>query len=144
MLLSGSLSDLQAAVKRLHEGSYTCILCQQGRFLTSEKRGIIPLLTWLEEGKLKDALVADKIIGKAAAMLLILGGVKGAYGDVMTETAHALLTQEGLEVGCGQLTQTIVNRKGDGPCPMELAVKELEEPALAPAALHKALEQLQK
>ena len=68
------MKNLPAATELLRQGSYTCILCQQGRFLTSEKRGIMPLLCWLEEDRLKGSCVADKIIGKAAALLLIFGG----------------------------------------------------------------------
>lgn len=143
MLLSGGVKNLQAAAELLRQGPYTCILCRQGRFLTSEKRGIVPLLCWLEEDRLKGSCVADKIIGKAAALLLILGGAEAVHGEVMTRTAYALLREKGLSVSYGELTETIVNRKGDGPCPMELAVKNLEDPALAPAALRAALEGLQ-
>ena len=137
------MKNLQAAAELLRQGPYTCILCRQGRFLTSEKRGITPLLCWLEEDRLRESCVADKIIGKAAALLLILGGAEAVHGEVMTRTAYALLREKGLSVSYGELTETIVNRKGDGPCPMELAVKNLEDPALAPAALRAALKGLQ-
>lgn len=91
---------------------------------------------------LKDACVADKIIGKAAALLLILGGAKAVYGEVMSENAHRLLTEAGLEVQYGSLVPYIVNRKEDGMCPMEQAVAGLSDPKEAPAALYAALGRL--
>ena len=129
-------------VALLREGSYTCILCKPPLLLTSEKRGIVPLLEHWEAGRLQDAFVADKIIGKAAAMLLVLGGAKGAYGEVMSEKARELLLAAGIEADYGQLTPYIINRRGDGLCPMEQAVSELSDPRDAPAALKAALQRL--
>ena len=39
-------------------------------------------------------------------------------------------------------TQAIVNRKGDGLCPMENAVKDIDEPEDALRAVNKTLERL--
>ena len=44
---------------------------------TDDRRGILPLMQWLSDGEfLRGAVVADKVIGKAAAFLLVLGGGK--------------------------------------------------------------------
>ena len=136
------MNGLDRALSLLREGSYTCILCRGELLLTSQKRGILPLLELWEETKLKDASVADRIIGKAAALLLILGGAKAAYGEVMSENAYRLLTEAGLEVQYGSLVPYIVNRKEDGMCPMEQAVAGLSDPKEAPAALYAALKRL--
>ena len=138
------VNELERALALLTEGTHTCVLCKNGQLMTSDRRGIAPLLSWLEQGDcLQNASVADKIIGKAAAMLLILGGAKAVYGQVMTHTARDLLEKAGMETAYGDLVQTIINRKGDGPCPMELAVRDLTEPGLAPQILRKTLQGLQ-
>lgn len=136
------MSTLEAAITLLREGAHTCILCRNELTLTSEKRGISPLLEHWESGRLKDAVVADKIIGKAAAMLLILGGARGVYGEVMSETAHGLLLAAGIETAFGTLAPYIINRRGDGLCPMEQAVLEISDPAQVPAALQATLQRL--
>ena len=43
--------------------------------LRSEARGIAPLLGWIEADKLalRGAAIADKVVGKAAAMLMVYG-----------------------------------------------------------------------
>lgn len=136
------MSTLESAAALLRESVHTCILCKPDLLLTSEKRGIVPLLEHLEAGRLRDAFVADKIIGKAAAMLLILGGAKGVYGEVMSEKAKELLLAAGIETAFGSLTPHIINRKGDGLCPMEQAVLDLSDPKEVPAAIKAALQRL--
>lgn len=127
------MKELQWA-KSLLKGNCTCVLCTPEGSLTSCARGIRPLLQWYEEGRLEAAWLADRIIGKAAALLLILGGARGIYAQVMTRSAAELLQRAGIAAQWGSLVETIVNRKGDGPCPMEIAVRELRGIEDAPAA----------
>lgn len=136
---------LSRAVTLLHSDSYTCILCDRDRILTSRSNGIAPLLTRIEDKEdLRGMVCADKIIGKAAAMLLLYGGVCAVHGDVLSVRAKALLEREGVAVSYSVLTDGIINRKGDGPCPMEQAVADLTDPAEAPRVLRATLEGLKK
>lgn len=136
---------LSRAVTLLHSDSYTCILCDRDRILTSRSNGIAPLLTRIEDKEdLRGMVCADKIIGKAAAMLLLYGGVCAVHGDVLSLRAKALLEREGVAVSYGVLTDGIINRKGDGPCPMEQAVADLTDPAEAPRVLRATLEHLKR
>ena len=81
-----------------------------------------------EAGKLKNALVADKIIGKAASVILILGGAKEVYGDTISKTALAYLTAHGIKALENRVIDVISNREGNGICPMERAVMDVEAP----------------
>lgn len=134
---------LSRAVRLLGSGDYTCVLCDKDRVLTSRRSGIAPLLLRIEEKEdLCGMACADKIIGKAAAMLLLCGGVRSVYGEVMSESAKALLEQSGAAVFYGTLTDRIINRTGDGPCPMEQAVAGLSDYHEAPDALRRQCEKL--
>ena len=134
---------LLRAVRLLHSGSYTCVLCDKNRVLTSRQNGIAPLLCRIEDGEnLTGTVCADKIIGKAAALLMIFSGIRAVHGEVMSRTAKALLEQAGIAVSCDALTDFIINRKGDGPCPMEKAVADVNDPAQAPAVLRATLNKL--
>lgn len=136
---------LSRAIELLHGGAFTCVLCGGDRVLTDTRRGIVPLLERMEAGEdLRGFCVADRIIGRAAAMLLLLGGVRAAHGDVMSAGAKAMLEANGVAVSFGTLTEGIINRRGDGPCPMEQAVADLTDPAAAPRVLREALNRLQK
>lgn len=99
--------------------------------------GIRPVLDLLSRGDLKRALVVDKIIGRAAAAICIVGGAKKVIGQVMSEDAKALLEEHGVIAEGRTMVKGIVNRKGDGPCPMEEKVKALTVPEKMVEALRR-------
>lgn len=135
------MNALRRGIKLLHSGAYTCILCDRDRVLTNQKRGVAPLLEWLDAGEnMRGAAVADRVIGRAAALLLLCGGVSAVYGEVMSAPARGLLRDAGVEAEFGVLVKAIRNRSNTGLCPMEQAVAGIADPALAPAALRAALE----
>lgn len=114
--------DLENCKSVLHGGAYTCVLQQNGQLYTETERGIRPLLHRLESGTLCGAVLADKVIGKAAAFLLIKGGVKAVWADVLSQPAAEVLRRAGIEYSCGKTVPYIQNRAGNGMCPMESAV----------------------
>lgn len=127
----------------LARGSYSCVIADRDRVMTSRARGIAPLLERAERSeRLEGAFVADRIIGKAAAMLLVVMRVASVYGQIMSREAEALLSANGIEVEYGALTDHIINRSGDGLCPMEQAVRDLTDCAAAPAVLRRRIEEL--
>ncbi len=121
----------------------TCVVIKNNKILNIETgRGVKPVIALYEQGILQDAAVVDKIIGKAAAMVLVLGGVKSCYGLTMSRTAAAYLASHGVAVEYGTLTEHIINRKGDGICPMEQTVAEIDDPAEALTALKNKIAEL--
>lgn len=134
---------LRSAVNLIREGTASCVVIRENRIIrTSTGTGIAPVIELYEEGALKDASVVDKIVGKASAMVLALGGAKGCYGVTMSKTAEAYLKAHQVSAAWDSLVETIANRAGDGVCPMEQTVRELDDPAEGLAALRKKLEEL--
>ena len=88
--------------------------------------------------------VADVIVGKAAAMLFVKSGISEVYGEVMSEAGSAYLQEHEIPCTYGTLTEKIINRKGDGICPMEQTVAELDNPEEGYKALKERMTQLQK
>lgn len=110
----------------LEEG-VTCLVIKNDEVIYSANgRGVKPLINLYENepDKLKDGYVIDKIIGKAAAIIVILGHAKKVYGEIMSESAYELLQSHNIDADFGHLVKTIVNRQNDGMCPLELAVKD--------------------
>lgn len=87
---------------------------------------------------------ADKIVGKAAAMLFVSVGVREVYACVMSEQAVKVFLKYGVQHSCDTLTQAIINRTGTGLCPMEQAVKDIENPSEAFDAVKPILDILKK
>lgn len=138
------LDELTYAKEMLRRGGYTLFLCSEGHVTFSEERGIVPLLTLTETDEWQGACAADKIVGKAAAMLYVLLGVQAVYAEVMSLPAKTLLESRGIRTAYGTLTDNIINRSGTGLCPMEQAVQALDNPADAPQAIREKLIQLRQ
>lgn len=97
------------------------------------------VLTSESESVLDGADVADKIVGKAAALLMVKGGVKNVYAEVLSKSAVAVFERYGVPYSFGTLTDRIINRRGDDTCPMEKTVACIDEPEAAYPALRSAL-----
>ncbi len=139
------MNDLEKAKEILAESGATCVLCRGGTVYTSEKSGIAPMMDFLTAGiDLSEYAAADKIIGRAAAMLFVLAGVAAVYGEVASEGALSVFAAHGIPCTYGTLTAAIVNRAGDGLCPMERATDGITDPAEAFTALQKALAALRR
>ncbi len=130
---------------RLEDENLTCIVQKDSRILTSKLRGIRPLLDWIEQGEdLHGACAADRIVGKAAAMLYVFMGVKGVFAEVLSESGLAVLRKYGIYAEYATLTPKIINREGTGLCPMEQTILTIDEPSAAYTALAKKAAELKK
>ena len=98
---------LSRAVRLLHRG-YTCVACDRDRVLTSQKPGVAPLLEWLDSDEsLRGCTVADRTVGREAAMLLLRSGVSTVYADVMSAPARSLLREAGVETEFAALVREL-------------------------------------
>ena len=70
---------------------------------------------------MKGASIADKVIGKAAAALIVLGGIGTVYADVISTPALTLLRNAGINVSFRTEVPFIENRDKNGWCPLESA-----------------------
>ena len=139
------MRDIEKAKEQLQSGKYTCVLCSGDIIYTSTLRGVAPLVEWLGSGmNLGGFSAADKIVGKASAMLFVLAGVQEVYAPVMSEGAIHTLLQHGIHFSYDTLTESIINRTGTGSCPMEQAVRDIDEPSLALEAIKKNADAAEK
>lgn len=136
--------DLENCKSVLHGGDYTCVVYQNGQLYTATERGIRPLMGWLESDVLRDAVLADKVIGKAAAFLLEKGGVKVIYADVLSDPAAEVLERAEIAYSFQTKVPYIRNRAGDGTCPMESAVLDIRTADEAYLKLQETLQKLTK
>ena len=127
----------------LAEENLTCVLSDGNRLIKSRERGVKPLIGFIESGKsFKGFTAADKVVGKAAALLYALMGVSSLYASVISEGALTVCKSFGISVEYGTLTQHIINRRGDGFCPMEQAVADISDPQTAFNAVKEKLKNL--
>lgn len=130
MAITNSVA-MESLVRLLHEGGYSCVVRNRDSVHTFTKRGVADLLRIYEDapGLLDGADIADKVVGKGAAALMVLGKVSRVYTDVISESALALLEKHSVSVTFGQITQRIMNRAKDGLCPVESLCYDLDSPS---------------
>lgn len=137
--------ELEQCSQRLLTGGYTCVAQNGTDLRTTERRGIQPLMQWLSDGAfLRGAVVADKVIGKAAAFLLVMGGVREVYAGVISVPAAAVLETAGILYSYEKKVQNIENRQHNGICPMESAVLQTQDPKEAFLLLEKKCAEFQE
>lgn len=118
---------MKELIDMLHAGNYSCVIANGERIRTFTQRGVADLYDLLtqEPDFLHGASVADKVIGKAAASLMVLGGVREVYTRTISRPALRLLQEAGVTVNCDEVVDHIINRTHTGWCPMEQASRDL-------------------
>ena len=137
--------NLRKALELLDAGNYTCVACKGDIVHTTTRRGVAPLLSWLEtETDLQDFSAADRVVGRGAAFLYCLLGVKAVYSRVMSLPAAEVLRAHNIHADAELFVEGIINRAGDGPCPFEAAVMDIQDADEALAAIRAKRAELQK
>ena len=130
-------SQLEKAVKKLHEEGCALAVLNGGGEFVSYQPGLAPLVNLLKNSPelLRGGSVADKIVGKAAAFLLLYGGVKEVYAEVISSHALAGLERAGVKLEFNKKVPFIKNRAGTDTCPMEKRVLDIDDVETGAAAL---------
>ena len=133
--------DLEKAKAELFDNNYTCVLCRGENVHTSRLRGVKPLVTWyVGKTDFTGFSAADKVVGKATAFLYVLLGMRAVYAAVISRSALQVLTSSGIDAEYGSLVGNIINRTGDGICPFEEAVLNIDDANDAYAAVREKME----
>lgn len=95
---------MESIIDILHKGGYSCVMKNREEVRTFTQRGVADLydLYQADSAFMKGAAIADKVIGKGAAALMVLGGFKTVYADIISTPALALLCEAGIETTFAQ------------------------------------------
>ena len=113
--------ERQQLITQLHAEQCSCVIFNNGATRSFNERGVKDLFRILnrEPELLCGASIADKVVGKGAAALMIAGGVRWVYADVVSAAAMELFTKNGVEVEFKECVPNIINRAGTEICPVE-------------------------
>lgn len=107
-------------IELLRSGNHSLVVAN-GDVCTFDGRGVSDLYSLFKEdsGFLKGASIVDKVVGKAAAALMILAEIKEVHTDVISQLALDLFAGSGISVGYVTVVPHIINRTQTGWCPLE-------------------------
>lgn len=121
------MTKLEMVKEKLYETNASLVvLYANGQLKEYYQNRIYDIKQILQEDKLalKDAIIADKVIGKVAGSILTVAGVKEIYADVMSKYALPVLEENQVKYEYKNLTDYVQNNDKTGMCPMENKYRE--------------------
>jgi len=112
-------------------GDHSLLVYKDGNITFQDEHGIQPLLIQIKKKGLKDAVAVDKVIGKAAALLMVYGKVKQVHTNIIAKDAIPVFEKYNVEYSYNEVVDYIQNNKKDGLCPMEQKVLKVNSPKKA-------------
>jgi hypothetical protein len=140
------MQDLEIAKKLLAQNQLTLVIVKNGRVLfETDSRRISGFMVAIDKfGKeLKDASVADRVAGKALALLCVYAGVRGVYTEVLSQKAKAVFEENKVFVEWKEIVDNVLNDDKTGLCPFEKVAEDISDPNDAYGAF-KALQEKMK
>jgi len=137
--------DLRIAKKELKEKSLSLVIVKNGEILfESFSHGISGFLQAIEKlgKKLEGASMADKIVGRAIALLCIYADVKEVYAETLSRGAKSLFEKYSLYYEWDNLVEKILDTQKIEACPFEKASKQISNPKEAYEKLKRLYETL--
>ena len=118
-------------LQQLNEQQISLLVYNQDSLSDYHQHGVRDLLMLVqnEPERLQGAIVADKMVGKAAAALMVLGGVKEVHTNTICTPAKELLENAGIGVFFTDEVPYIVNKKKTGQCPLDSRLSEVTNAA---------------
>lgn len=115
------MKDIEIAVEHLEKEKLTLAVVKDGKLIySSSDKGIKPLyIAYVEKIDLVGSSVADRVTGKAAAMICANGSVKELNTKVISDNAINVLKETNIEFKYDIHTPYIKNRDKSGMCPVE-------------------------
>ena len=118
-------------LQQLNEQQISLLVYNQDSLSDYHQHGVRDLLMLVQDDpeRLQGAIVADKMVGKAAAALMVLGGVKEVHTNTICTPAKEMLLNAGIELFFTDEVPYIVNKKKTGQCPLDSRLSEVANAA---------------
>lgn len=121
------MTNLEKVKNILLEKNASLVVCYKNgdikEYYQDRIKDIKAILTQ-DKTLLKDAIIADKVIGKVAASILTVAGVKEIYADVISKFAIPVLEKNNIKYEYNKKVEYIKNKDNTGMCPMENKYKD--------------------
>ncbi|KXA93797.1 hypothetical protein AKJ66_00785 [candidate division MSBL1 archaeon SCGC-AAA259E22] len=128
------MDDLKLAENTLKRDNLNLVIAKNGKLAYKTKlSGIKGLLKAIEklDYKTNEYSAADKIVGRAAALLLIFMNVKKIYAITLSEGGKSVLEKNEIEYKYENIVSEIKNIEGKNMCPFEKLTRDIDNPEKA-------------
>ena len=121
------MTNLEIVKQRLYEKNASLVVMfSNGEIKEFYNKRVYDIVGLIKENSdsLKGAIIADKVIGKVAASLLAVAGVKEIFANTLSKLAIPVLEKNNIDYECKSKVEYIINKAKTGMCPMEEKFKD--------------------
>jgi threonine dehydrogenase-like Zn-dependent dehydrogenase len=140
------MSDLDIAKSKLYEEELTLTIVKNSEVLfETRSHRISGFLGAIEKlgDVLEGAAVADRVAGKAIALLCVYAKISTVYAEVLSEKAKAVFEENGIRHEWKELVKNVLDLNKSGVCPFEKLATDMSDPKDAYKAFKALQESLQ-
>jgi hypothetical protein len=126
-----NLKDLDMAIETLRSHGSAMVLVKNNNIICeSSAAGIAPYVQAIQSlgNSSRGAALADKIVGRASALLSVYARIQSAYAETISEGAIKIFTQHNVTCRYGKKVPLILNRQMTDQCPFEHLVSDILNP----------------
>ncbi|MCW4030994.1 MAG: DUF1893 domain-containing protein [Candidatus Bathyarchaeota archaeon] len=128
------MNDLDIAKTQFHKKGLTLTIVKKGNVLfETASHGISGFLYAIKQfgSGLQGASVADRVVGKANALLCVYAGISEVYAEILSKKANAVFKENRIPCEWKELANNILNSNRSSICPFEKAVADISNPERA-------------
>jgi hypothetical protein len=123
--------------------SFSLRLISKGKVMfESDRQGIRPLLECViaYRGKIAGCTLQDKVVGLAAARLIVYSGfIQAVETPLVSEKAKTYLQEKGIAIQSEATADSIMNKDRSAQCPMESLAERFDDDSTFFTELRKRL-----
>lgn len=139
------MNDLEIAKKELYNKDLTLAIVKNGTILfQTDSHRISGFVGAIEKfgTQLKGASVADRVAGKALALLCVYAGVRQVYAEVLSRKAQTVFESNRVVFEWKEIVDNVLDMKKAGVCPFEMVAADITDPEESYAAFKALLEKM--
>jgi len=128
------MDDLEIAKRVLSERELTlCVVKGRQIVFEAKTHGVSGFMEAVEElrDRLDGASVADRVVGKAIALLCVFVKARAVYATTISRAAKTLLERNAVYIEWDCLVENILGVERTKTCPFEKLVDRTSDPAVA-------------
>ena len=125
------MNDLETARNNLRRKALTLAIVKNGEALfETRSHRISGFLNAVENlgDRLRNASLADKVAGKAVALLCVYAQISAVYAETLSGKAKILLEKNGIHTDWKELVDNILDLDRSDVCPFEKTAEKLSDP----------------
>ena len=139
------MKDLVIAKKQLYDKQLTLAIVKNGQVLfQTDSHRISGFIGAIEKfgTQLNGASVADRVAGKALALLCVYAGIRGVYAEVLSRKAQEVFEENKVAVEWKEIVDNVLDLNKTGVCPFEKVAAGISDPKASYVAFKALLEKM--